>query len=191
MMNAIASYHAAASTGVIGTDRPDTRQPRREASFEKSSNGSLGLPDRSGSRPDVQLGLSDEAQRVLDSLRQRDREVRSHEQAHISAGGEHVRGGASFSTVRGPDNQQYANAGEVQIDTAPVPGNPDKTLEKAQKIRQAALAPASPSAQDQQVAAEAAQLQAQARMEKASAAYKRMGGETGLALWGTGFSLSV
>lgn len=187
MLNAIASYHAAGSQGVAGTDRPDTRQFRHG----QSSSQQTGTRADFYAQPDVTLGLSDDAQQILQSLRQRDREVRTHEQAHISAGGEHVRGGASFDYVRGPDNQQYANSGEVQIDTSPVPGDPDKTLEKAEKVRQAALAPASPSTQDQEVASQAAQLQSQARMEKASAAYNRMKGESGLAMWGTGLSLSV
>lgn len=181
MLHAIASYHAAGSAGVIGSDRPDTRQ------FRQGNNAQ----QRGSTVPGDQLSLSDEAQDLLQTLRQRDKEVRTHEQAHVNAGGEHVRGGPNYSYVRGPDNQQYADSGEVNIDTAPVPGDPEKTIEKAQKVRSAALAPASPSAQDQEVAAQAAQMQAQARMEKATAAYSRMGGETGLALWGSGLSLSV
>jgi hypothetical protein len=103
----------------------------------------------------------------LRQLQERDREVRAHEQAHISAGGSVVTGGASYTYETGPDGRQYAVGGEVGIDTSPVPNNPEATMEKAQTIRRAALAPASPSGQDQKVAAQAARMEAEARLEKA------------------------
>jgi hypothetical protein len=56
--------------------------------------------------------------------------------------------------------------GEVSIDTSSVPGDPEATMQKARDVRRAALAPASPSAQDQMVAAKAAQMEAEARTEK-------------------------
>lgn len=103
----------------------------------------------------------------LRQLQERDREVRAHEQAHVSAGGSVVTGGASYTYETGPDGRQYAVGGEVGIDTSPVPNNPEATMDKAQTIRRAALAPASPSAQDQKVAAQAARMEAEARLEKA------------------------
>lgn len=103
--------------------------------------------------------------KVLQELKQRDREVRQHEQAHVMAGGRYVRGGANFSYERGPDGQQYATGGEVQIDTAPVPDDPAATITKMQVVRSAALAPADPSAQDQRVAAEATRAEANARVD--------------------------
>lgn len=103
--------------------------------------------------------------RELQALRQRDREVRQHEQAHVAAGGGLVRGGASFSSQRGPDGRQYAVGGEVQIDTSRVPGDPAATVRKMQVVRSAALAPASPSAQDRSVAAEASRVANEARAE--------------------------
>ncbi|HIJ29194.1 MAG TPA: catalase, partial [Gammaproteobacteria bacterium] len=98
---------------------------------------------------------------------QRDQEVKSHEQAHITAGGSHVVGGASFSYQKGPDGQQYAVGGEVQISTGAVPGDPAATLEKASTVMRSALAPSNPSAQDMAVAASAAQTIATARLELA------------------------
>ncbi|GJL67096.1 MAG: hypothetical protein NPIRA05_20670 [Nitrospirales bacterium] len=98
-------------------------------------------------------------------LRARDREVRAHEQAHAAAAGGLAKGGASFTYERGPDGKQYAVGGEVNIDTSPVPGNPEATIRKAQQIRAAALAPADPSSQDRAVAASTAALEAQARQE--------------------------
>jgi hypothetical protein len=98
-------------------------------------------------------------------LRQRDREVRTHEQAHVAGGGQHVTGGPTYSYQKGPDGRRYAVGGEVQIDTSPIPGDPEATLRKMQQVQRAALAPAEPSAQDRAVAAQAAQQMAQARIE--------------------------
>lgn len=103
--------------------------------------------------------------RELQALKARDREVRQHEQAHVAAGGAHVRGGASFSYETGPDGRRYAVGGEVSIDTSAVSGDPEATIRKMQAVRQAALAPAEPSAQDRAVAADAAHAEAQARIE--------------------------
>lgn len=110
--------------------------------------------------------LSAEELAELRELQERDREVRAHEQAHISAGAGIVTGGASYSYQTGPDGKQYAVGGEVGIDASPVAGNPEETMRKAQQIRRAAMAPASPSAQDQSVASRAAQMEAEARTEK-------------------------
>jgi hypothetical protein len=104
-------------------------------------------------------------QSEIAKLKARDRVVRAHEAAHIAAGAGIVKGGASFSFQRGPDGVQYAIGGEVQIDTSTVAGNPEATLQKAQKIRAAALAPAQPSSTDRAVAANAAQMAIEARAE--------------------------
>ncbi len=104
-------------------------------------------------------------QAEIAKLRERDREVRAHEQAHIAASGGLAKGGATFSFQRGPDGKQYAVGGEVNIDTSPVSGNPEATIRKAKQIRAAALAPADPSAQDRAVAASASTLEAKARRE--------------------------
>lgn len=101
----------------------------------------------------------------VQELKTRDREVRAHEAAHLSAAGSLAQGGASYSYQRGPDGVQYAVGGEVNIDSSAVAGDPDATLAKVQRIRAAALAPAQPSSQDLNVAAQAAQLAVQARAE--------------------------
>ena len=112
--------------------------------------------------------LSAEYLALLQDLRARDREVRSHELAHLAAAGRHARGGPSFTFEPGPDGRRYAVAGEVGIDTSEVAGDPAATLVKAQQIRRAALAPADPSAQDRQIAAQAAAMATQARAEIAA-----------------------
>lgn len=111
------------------------------------------------------LKLSEEEKEAVRKLQQRDREVRTHEQAHIAASGGHVMGGASYSRQRGPDGQMYAIGGHVNIDTS-TEDNPDATIAKAQRVRAAANAPAEPSGQDRAVAARASQMEAQARQEK-------------------------
>jgi len=108
--------------------------------------------------------LSPDAQRQLDKLKETDRLVRAHEQAHIAAGGSLVQGGASFSYQKGPDGRMYAVGGEVSIDTSPG-RTPEESIAKARQIRAAALAPADPSPQDRRVAAGAARLEANARSE--------------------------
>ena len=111
-------------------------------------------------------GLTAEEQAVVAELQRTDREVRAHEQAHLAAAGG-LAGGVSFTYTTGPDGRQYAVGGEVSIDTSPVDGDPQATIQKAQQIRAAANAPANPSGQDRQVAAAAAAMEAAARVELA------------------------
>lgn len=113
------------------------------------------------------VGPSPEEQRVIAELQRTDREVRAHENAHLAAAGGLARG-VSFEYTTGPDGRQYAIAGEVSIDTSPVSGDPEATIQKAQQIRAAANAPANPSSQDRQVAAQASQMEAAARVELAA-----------------------
>lgn len=108
-----------------------------------------------------------EEEAQVEKLRETDREVRRHEQAHQAAGGDLVRGGASYEFRTGPDGRQYAVGGEVQIDTSSVPGDPQATIAKMQRVRRAALAPANPSSQDRAVAAGARAQENQARKELA------------------------
>ena len=110
-------------------------------------------------------GLTAEEQDQVEELKQRDRTVRAHEQAHLAAAGQYARGGPSFSYHRGPDGGQYAVGGEVPIDLSSVPGDPQATIQKALSIPRAALAPADPSSADRQIAARAAAMTAQARQE--------------------------
>ena len=108
--------------------------------------------------------LTPEEKQQVAELKQRDREVKAHEAAHIAAGAGVVRGGATFSYQSGPDGKRYAVGGEVSIDTSG--GNtPEETIRKMQTVRKAALAPASPSGTDRSVAAAAAAKEAQARQE--------------------------
>lgn len=104
---------------------------------------------------------------VIAQLQQRDQEVRAHEMAHLSAAGGLATGGMKLTYQTGPDGKQYAIGGEVGIKVAPGK-TPEETIQKAQKIQQAALAPAEPSPQDLSVAQAAMQMQMQAQQELAS-----------------------
>lgn len=104
-------------------------------------------------------------QQEIKELQARDQEVRAHEQAHAVTGGRYA-GSPSYEYQQGPDGKRYAVGGEVQIDIAPVSGDPQATIQKMQQVKAAALAPAEPSSADRRIAAEATQrlLQAQAEV---------------------------
>ncbi len=114
--------------------------------------------------------LSNEQRQVVNDLKKRDLEVKAHEQAHMAAGGPVVQGGATFQYQTGPDGKMYAIGGEVKIDVSPE-RTPEATIRKMQQIRRAALAPAQPSSTDRAAAAQALQVEAQARMEKNEAVH--------------------
>jgi|GEM_PF-771667 len=103
--------------------------------------------------------------RRLETLKRTDREVRAHEQAHISAGGSLVRGGASFGYATGSDGKLYAVNGEVSIDSSPVSDDPAATIRKMSQVTRAALAPSQPSGQDRSVASSATKMQMEAQQE--------------------------
>ncbi len=111
--------------------------------------------------------LTEEQQKEVERLKERDREVRAHEQAHARAGGPYA-SSPTYEYERGPDGRMYAVSGEVQIDASPIPGNPSATIAKMEIVIRAAMAPAEPSAQDSRVAAEAraAKIEAQVELRK-------------------------
>ena len=155
------------SGGKGQTDQPAS------ASGKSAAETADDKTENSGSRGE----LSVDEQRQLDQLVATDRKVRSHEMAHVSAGGELVKGGASFDYQTGPDGKRYAVGGEVSIDTSKG-RTPEETIPKAQKIRAAALAPADPSPQDNRVAALATQMEMQAYQELALQRSKMDSGST-------------
>jgi len=109
--------------------------------------------------------LTQQDQQKIQQLKNRDTEVKAHEQAHLSAAGSIAVGGARFTYTTGPNGVRYATGGEVSIDTSPVKDDPAATLKKADAIRRAALAPARPSTQDQQVASNANAMSEKARVD--------------------------
>lgn len=106
-------------------------------------------------------------QQQISQLSKRDREVRAHEQAHAAVGGSFA-GAPNYSFKRGPDGNTYAVGGEVSIDVGAIANDPAATVRKMEQVQRAALAPAQPSGQDLQVAAQAQVLGLQARTELAA-----------------------
>lgn len=107
--------------------------------------------------------LSEDEEKQVQQLKDRDREVRIHEQAHAAVGGQYA-GSPSYTFETGPDGKRYAVGGEVSIDVGEEE-KPEDTIQKMQIVRAAALAPAEPSTQDLKVAAEASQKEMKARAE--------------------------
>lgn len=151
------------SSQSIHTSNPlDTSSSRR---VQNTSRASISTSVSDSEDKATEQAIRQQNEKMLRELRARDREVRAHEAAHVSAGGSLVVSGPSFTYQQGPDGRSYAIGGAVQLDTSAVANNPEKTLEKANQVRQAALAPAEPSAQDLRVAANANQLAARARVD--------------------------
>lgn len=119
--------------------------------------------------------LTEDEQKQVAELKQRDQEVRRHEQAHAAAAGRYANGGPQLEFTTGPDGRQYATGGEVSIDVSPA-STPEATIQKAQVIRRAALAPAEPSGQDRAVANAASKLESEARRELQQARQAEAGG---------------
>ena len=166
-INSQASRTLAAPPGQVA------RSPVTSAYADKPSSAAMAERD---AKPAADAASGDAAvspqqqaqqQQQIGELASRDREVRSHEQAHAAVGGSYA-GAPTYSFKRGPDGQAYAVGGEVSIDVSPIPNDPAATLRKMEVVQQAALAPAEPSAQDLRVAAQAQVLAAQARSELAA-----------------------
>ena len=132
----------------------------REKGKEGSGKEEQGKGSNGGTQGQAQ-------QKEIEAYKARDQEVRTHERAHQSAGGQYA-SAPSYTMSRGPDGKRYATGGEVQIDISPVSGDPAATVQKMQQVRSAALAPAEPSSQDMSVAAKASRLESQARAELAA-----------------------
>lgn len=107
--------------------------------------------------------LTDEEQSEVEQLKARDTEVRTHEQAHQSAGGSYA-GSPQYEYKTGPDGNKYITDGHVNIDIGKE-STPEKTIEKMRTVISAAHAPAQPSGQDLKVAAEAQQKMSEAQQE--------------------------
>ena len=166
-INSQASRTLAAPPGQVA------RSPVTSAYADKPSSAAMAerdaKPAADAASGDAGVSPQQQAQQQqqISELASRDREVRSHEQAHAAVGGSYA-GAPTYSFKRGPDGQAYAVGGEVSIDVSPIPNDPAATLRKMEVVQQAALAPAEPSAQDLRVAAQAQVLAAQARSELAA-----------------------
>ncbi|MDB4327423.1 putative metalloprotease CJM1_0395 family protein [bacterium] len=135
---------------------------QNDAAKDNGQDASAGKENAEEQQQEKQL----QAEQQVTELKQRDSEVRAHEQAHASIGGQYA-AQPEYEYEIGPDGRRYAVSGEVSIDISKA-STPEETIRKAQRIKAAALAPAEPSAQDLRVATEATQIALEARSEIAS-----------------------
>ncbi len=145
------------------------RDPQQESgsqSGQHNSDDGTQQQGRQSKGSDAEVAAE---QAMIAELKQRDAEVKAHELAHASVGGQ-LAGSPSYTFQTGPDGQKYAVGGEVQIDVSVVPDDPQATIIKMQQVKAAALAPAQPSGPDRQIAAEASRQIAAAQAELAKAA---------------------
>lgn len=142
-------------------DRKENSQNSESSEQEKAQQQEL----------EQEQQAEEQEQQQIKELKARDTEVRIHEQAHASVGGQYA-GSPSYEYQRGPDGTNYAVGGEVQIDVAEIPDDPQATIEKMQTVRAAALAPAEPSGADRSIAADATQKLAAAQAELSNSVAK-------------------
>lgn len=166
----VTQAQSGAGAGASSQGSPDDSKPR---SFETGRGESVSTPngelDEEALAEKKALETAEQAQLVaeqkqIEQLAERDREVRAHEQAHAAVGGQYA-GSPVYDYTRGPNGRNYASSGHVKIDVSAIPGDPEATLQKAQTVRRAALAPAEPSSADRSVAARASQMAVEARAE--------------------------
>ncbi len=148
--------------------------------FKKINNDYMQLylsENSAGSRQNLPVlkdeDLTDQEKREVERLKQQEKEVKAHEEAHRQAGGRHIRGAIQYEYKTGPDGKRYIAGGEVSIDTSEE-NDPDKTVKKMQTVRRAALAPIKPSATDRAVAAEASGKENKARREASESKNEEM-----------------
>ena len=157
------------------TDKPTASNVNNESapgssgteSSATNENEEQSAPDNASSRAASGVkgeNMPPKEQQEVQELKQRDQEVRTHEAAHASMGGQYA-GAPTLEYETGPDGRRYAVSGEVSIDLSKAKGAPQETIDKMEQVQVAAMAPAQPSAQDRRVAARAAQIAAQARMD--------------------------
>ena len=136
---------------------PDKAVQQNDQTDSKTSEDQTTTQADSSAKEVYSQELTQAELQLLQELKQTDTKVRRHEMAHIAAGGRYITSGANFTYQRGPDGKNYVIGGEVSIDTSPVPGDPQATIQKMRQVKNAALAPANPSAQDMKVASKASQ----------------------------------
>lgn len=156
----------------------DSSGPGQSSVFPEGNSGSMRpgetISGKSSSAETVGSGtnsngtaeLTSAKRREVQELKRIDAKVRAHEQAHLAAAGQYAQGGISYETVKGPDGERYAVAGEVSLDTSKA-DSPRRTIQKMRQVKSAALAPANPSPQDRSIASQAARKLNQARQEQA------------------------
>jgi hypothetical protein len=144
---------------------PDSKsQAARPGQDGANATGATNANDPGTSKSATGEPLTKEQEAQVRELKQRDAEVRAHEQAHAAVGGPYA-SAPSYTFTKGPDGKKYAVGGEVQIDTSPE-RTPDATIRKMDIVIRAALAPAEPSSQDRAVARQAQSQRLEAQQQR-------------------------
>ncbi|MBA5777385.1 hypothetical protein H2509_09620 [Stappia sp. F7233] len=157
----VETQRADAVRAADGTERSSLRSDPRKDAEETRKPGEI--EDGSTEKAADGEELTEEEENQVRELKQRDTEIRQHEQAHAAVGGPYA-GSPQYEFTTGPDGKRYVSAGEVPIDASPE-RTPEQTIRKAEIVIRAALAPADPSSQDRQVAAQAQKLRTEAQAE--------------------------
>lgn len=139
----------------------------------KAEDKSASAPGDKTAEKNVQPKLSTAELEQIRQLKSRDSAVRRHEQAHLATSGGFAVSAATFTYQKGPDGVDYAIGGEVSINMS-AGRTPEETIARAKTIQAAALAPADPSGQDRAVAAQAQQMEQEARAQLAEQAIVKM-----------------
>ncbi len=184
MQAALQEYKAAGGNDLVGRENLSSEHNNKHIQQELKSSGqsfantdpeqhkdlnknNVSHQDRvslsSAGKQAAQSDLTQDEQKHVQTLKDRDREVKVHEQAHAAVGGQYA-GSPSYEYETGPDGKRYVVGGEVSIDVSEEE-MPEDTVQKMQIVRAAALAPAEPSTQDLKVAAQASQQESQARAQ--------------------------
>ncbi|MCR5084377.1 MAG: hypothetical protein K6A65_02610 [Succinivibrionaceae bacterium] len=162
-----------------GTALPDAPAKGTEVSGKPARGGEVEdeekEEDADPNAPKAPDGepLDEQQVQELEELKKRDEEVRVHENRHKAVGGE-LASSPQYEYTQGPDGERYITGGHVNIDMSEGK-TPEETIEKMEKVKAAAEAPADPSTQDRKVAAEAMRTANEARAELA----KEQGGDEG------------
>lgn len=101
----------------------------------------------------VQLGEKNydenDYQRVLNKFKNKDNEIRTHEQTHASLGT--TTAPINYNFQVGPDGKLYAMGGSVRFDTS-IPSNPENAKVKLEELRDASSSVSSLSGADASIA---------------------------------------
>jgi len=164
------STHALPKSHLIFNQEPDiielsptAKEKLTQENEEKSPK--LRNPDNETEKSTNGQKLSKEEQKEVKELERIDRQVKSRELTHRAVAGNYARGSVYFDYVTGPDGKRYAEEGHINIDSRPVPNNPEATIRKARAIRSVELSTTNTSPQNRTVSAEIAKIEREARME--------------------------
>ncbi|MFT6268139.1 MAG: hypothetical protein ACJAVV_000944 [Alphaproteobacteria bacterium] len=150
-------------TSQDGASNNNQNSQNSEKNQSNKDTVNISSEGRKAAQAESSNTLSEDEKGKVQELKDRDREVRVHEQAHAAVGGQYA-GSPTYEYATGPDGKRYAVGGEVSIDVSEEQ-KPEDTIQKMQIVRAAALAPAEPSTQDLKVAAEASQKENEARSQ--------------------------